>query len=238
MVSNLATQLREGTSKSHSMAENVSFVKSFLGGVIDKESYKKMVANLYFVYVAIEEAMELNRKHECIEPIFYKELNRRESLEKDLEFYYGKDWINKISPSLATKAYVDRIHTVSLSKPELLVAHAYTRYLGDLSGGQILKKIAQRAMNLKDNQGLAFYDFEQIEDEQNFKQNYKAALDKLPIAENDANKIIAEANVSFNLNMKMFQELETSFIKIFVSVITNFLKSSLENLTLKKNGVM
>ena len=42
MVSNLAIQLREGTSKSHSMAENVSFVKSFLGGVIDKESYKKM----------------------------------------------------------------------------------------------------------------------------------------------------------------------------------------------------
>ena len=61
MVSNLATQLREGTSKSHSMAENVSFVKSFLGGVIDKESYKTMVSNLYFVYVAIEEAMEKNQ---------------------------------------------------------------------------------------------------------------------------------------------------------------------------------
>ena len=44
MVSNLAIQLREGTSKSHSMAENVSFVKSFLGGVIDKESYKNVAA--------------------------------------------------------------------------------------------------------------------------------------------------------------------------------------------------
>ena len=159
MVSNLATQLREGTSKSHSMAENVSFVKSFLGGVIDKESYKKMVANLYFVYVAIEDAMEENKTHECIEPIFHTELNRRESLEQDLEFYYGKDWESKISPSPATQAYVERIETISKSKPELLVAHAYTRYLGDLSGGQILKKIAQRAMNLKGNEGLAFYEF-------------------------------------------------------------------------------
>lgn len=234
MVSNLATQLREGTSKSHSMAENVSFVKSFLGGVIDKDSYKKMVANLYFVYVAIEDAMELNSTHQCIQPIFYTELNRRESLEKDLEFYYGKDWKNKVSPSPATQAYVDRIHNVSLNKPELLVAHAYTRYLGDLSGGQILKKIAQRAMNLKGNQGLAFYDFEQIEDEQNFKQNYKKALDNLPIPEEDTSKIIAEANVSFNLNMKMFQELETSFVKIFVSMATNFLKSSIENLNPRK----
>ena len=233
MVSNLATQLREGTSKSHSMAENVSFVKSFLGGVIDKESYKKLVSNLYFVYVAIEDAMEKNKNHECIKPIFFIELNRRESLEQDLTFYYGEDWKDKISPSPATQAYVQRINTISENKPELLVAHAYTRYLGDLSGGQILKKIAQRAMNLKDNKGLAFYDFDAIEDEQNFKQNYKKALDNLPLSANDTSKIIAEANVSFNLNMKMFQELETSFIKIFVSVISNFMKSLLENLSPK-----
>jgi heme oxygenase len=236
MVSNLATQLREGTSKSHSMAENVSFVKSFLGGVIDKESYKKLVSNLYFVYVAIEDAMEKNQNHECIKPIFYKELNRRESLEQDLQFYYGEDWKDKISLSPATQVYVERINTISENKPELLVAHAYTRYLGDLSGGQILKKIAQRAMNLKDNKGLAFYDFDQIEDEQNFKQNYKKVLDNLPLSVSDTSKIIAEANVSFNLNMKMFQELETSFIKIFVSVSINFIKSLLENLnpTIKK----
>nr|BDA98721.1 heme oxygenase [Rhodomonas sp. NIES-1730] len=232
MVSNLATQLREGTSKSHSMAENVSFVKSFLGGVIDKESYKKMVSNLYFVYIAIEEAMEKNKDHDCIQPIFYQELNRRESLEKDLEFYYGKNWKKQIFPSEATQAYVNRISTISESKPELLVAHAYTRYLGDLSGGQILKKIAQRAMNLKDNKGLAFYEFPQIRDEQEFKQKYKNALDNLPIPANETSKIIAEANISFNLNMKMFQELEASFIKIVASVFINAIKSSLDNLKL------
>jgi heme oxygenase len=233
MVSNLATQLREGTSKSHSMAENVSFVKSFLGGVIDKESYKTMVSNLYFVYVAIEEAMEKNQKHECIEPIFYKELNRTESLEQDLNFYYGENWREKISPSPATEDYVNRIKTISESKPELLVAHAYTRYLGDLSGGQILKNIAKRAMNLKGNEGLAFYDFTQIKDEQEFKTNYKQALDNLPIPSQDTGKIIAEANVSFNLNMKMFQELEASFIKIFASVVINFFKSLPEKLNIK-----
>ena len=113
MVSKLATELREGTSKSHSMAENVSFVKSFLGGVIDKSSYQKMLSNLYFVYVAIEKAMEENKTHSCIEPIFFKELNRSESLEKDLEFYYGKDWSEKISPSIATQVYVDRINEIS-----------------------------------------------------------------------------------------------------------------------------
>lgn len=231
MVNNLATQLREGTSKSHSMAENVSFVKSFLGGVIDKESYKKMLSNLYFVYVSIENAMEKNKEHECIKPIFFTELDRRKSLEKDLEFYYGIDWKENICPSLATQTYVQRICEISEKKPELLVAHAYTRYLGDLSGGQILKKIAQRALNLKNNEGLSFYDFEKVIDEQEFKQRYKLALDNLPIENSD--QIVAEANIAFNLNMKMFQELEASFIKIFISVINNFVSSQIDNFNKK-----
>jgi heme oxygenase len=88
-------------------------------------------------------------------------------------------------------------------------------------------------MNLKDNKGLAFYDFDEIQDEQDFKQNYKKALDNLPLSVSDTSKIIAEANVTFNLNMKMFQELETSFIKIFVSVSINFIKSLLENVNPK-----
>ena len=64
MTSNLATQLREGTSKSHTMAENVNFIKSFLGGVIDKSSYVEMLSKLFFVYEAMEKAMEENKNHE------------------------------------------------------------------------------------------------------------------------------------------------------------------------------
>ena len=58
MSVNLSTQLREGTKKSHTMAENVGFVKCFLKGVVEKTSYRKLVANLYFVYSAMEEEME------------------------------------------------------------------------------------------------------------------------------------------------------------------------------------
>jgi heme oxygenase len=49
------------------MAENVSFVKSFLGGVIDKESYRKLVSNLYFVYSAMEEEMEKNKNNPLLD---------------------------------------------------------------------------------------------------------------------------------------------------------------------------
>jgi heme oxygenase len=234
MTINLATQLREGTSKSHSMAENVSFVKSFLGGVIDKESYRKLVSNLYFVYSAMEEEMEKNKENVYIKPIYFTELNRRKNLELDLEHYYGPNWKSLIRISEATSSYVERIKTISSERPELLVAHAYTRYLGDLSGGQLLKKIAQRAMNLPDGKGLAFYEFDQVEDEQEFKQNYKKALDSLPLDSTLAENIVAEANVSFTMNMKMFQELETSFARIIIKLVTNWLNSLMQPATVNR----
>nr|AKE98872.1 heme oxygenase [Bangia fuscopurpurea] len=224
MINSLANELREGTTKSHSMAENVSFVKSFLGGVVDKKSYRKLVANLYFVYCAIENEILLNKDHPAIKPIYFTELNRKISLSQDLNYYYGSDWLNLIEPSYATKIYVERIHNIGRQQPELLVAHAYTRYLGDLSGGQILKKIARGAMNLSDERGTKFYDFDQIKDEKLFKNQYRAALDSIPLSDDQIKNIVAEANISFTLNMKMFEELNASTLKIVTMLITNTLQ--------------
>lgn len=236
MTSNLATQLREGTSKSHTMAENVNFIKSFLGGVIDKGSYTEMLSKLYFVYEAIENAMEKNKDHDYIKPIYFPELNRTESLRQDLKFHYGENWLENTQPSAATIDYVNRINQISEEKPELLVAHAYTRYLGDLSGGQILKKIAQRGMGLKDSKGLAFYEFDKINDESQFKLDYKAALDSLPIKGNEAPQIIAEANIAFTLNMNIFSELEFSPVKVILGKIRNLVNTAQGLLLeLKKN---
>jgi len=221
MGSSLANELREGTTKSHSMAENVSFVKSFLGGVVDKKSYRQLVANLYFVYCAIEEEMLVNKDHPAIQPIYFTELNRKISLAEDLNYYYGSDWLNIIEPSSATKVYVDRIHNIGDKQPELLVAHAYTRYLGDLSGGQILKKIARGAMNLSDERGTKFYDFDEIEDDKIFKNSYRSALDTIPLSSDQVQNIVSEANISFTLNMKMFEELNSSMVKIITMIIVN-----------------
>jgi heme oxygenase len=176
-----------------------------------------MLSKLYFVYEAIENAMEKNKEHEYIKPIYFPELNRTESLKEDLIFHYGEDWLENITLSKATLDYVNRINTISKEKPELLVAHAYTRYLGDLSGGQILKKIAQRSMGLEGSEGLAFYEFKEVSDEAQFKLNYKAALDSLPIKENEASQIIAEANTAFTLNMNIFSELEFNLVKFLLS---------------------
>nr|YP_009511069.1 heme oxygenase [Hydropuntia rangiferina]AXI96742.1 heme oxygenase [Hydropuntia rangiferina]UAD87425.1 heme oxygenase [Hydropuntia rangiferina] len=229
MSTNLAQQLREGTTKAHSMAENVSFVKSFLGGVVDKKSYRTLVANLFFVYVALEEEIEKNKNHFVIKSIYFPQLNRVSNLMQDLKYYYGSNWQDQVSPSLATKIYIDRIRNVSISQPELLIAHAYTRYMGDLSGGQILKKIAQTAMDLSDDNGTAFYDFQDIPNDQRFKFIYRKALDDAPLSQIQIDQIIAEANIAFNLNMKVFQELNSNFIKIMGMLLLSAITSLKRN---------
>ena len=219
----LATMLREGTKKSHTMAENVGFIKCFLKGVVENNSYRRLVANLYFVYSAMEEEMEKLRQHPITSKIYFPELNRKQSLEKDLYYYYGPNWREEIELSPAGEAYVARIREVAATEPELLVGHSYTRYLGDLSGGQILKKIAQTAMNLTDGNGTAFYEFANISDEKAFKKQYRQAMNDLPIDQTTADRIVSEANDAFGMNMKMFNELEGNLIKAIGIMLFNSL---------------
>ncbi|MBD2461845.1 heme oxygenase (biliverdin-producing) [Oscillatoria sp. FACHB-1407] len=223
MSSNLATKLREGTKKAHTMAENVGFVKCFLKGVVEKTSYRKLVSNFYFVYSAMEEEMERHRQHPILSKIYYPELNRKASLEHDLHYYFGNNWREQIAPSPAAQAYVQRIREISNTEPELLIAHSYTRYLGDLSGGQILKNIAQRAMNLSEGEGIAFYEFADISDEKAFKANYRQALDEMPIDDATGDRIVDEANAAFGMNMKLFQELEGNLVKAIGQMLFNSL---------------
>lgn len=223
MSSNLAVKLREGTKKSHTMAENVGFIKCFLKGTVEKTSYRKLVANLYFVYSAIEEEMERCKDHPVVSKIYFSELNRKQSLESDLAYYYGSNWREQVKPSVAAQAYVKRIHEIGQTAPELLVAHSYTRYLGDLSGGQILKGIAVRGMNLNEGEGTAFYTFDQISDEKAFKTKYRQVMNDLAVDEVTQNKIVDEANDAFGLNMKMFMELEGNLIKAIGLMVFNSL---------------
>ncbi len=223
-VSDFALQLKTETKKSHTAAENTKFVGSFLRGVVSKESYKQLVANFYFIYRAMEEEVDKLKGDPIVSKIAYDELNRVNNLERDLRYFYGPNWRAIITPSDACQQYVNRIREVADEDPELLVGHHYTRYLGDLSGGQILRGIAEKALNLSEGEGLYFYDFEKIEDKKEFKTKYRASLNELPINQSQANAIINEANYAFRLNMYMFDELQGNWFTSLIKVITGVIK--------------
>ena len=225
MTSNLSTELREGTKKAHTMAENMGFVRCFLRGVVEKNSYRKLVANFYYAYTAMEEELERHKNHPVVSKVYFPELHRKASLEADLAYYHRPNWASEIAMTPGGKRYVDRIREVANTQPELLVSHSYTRYIGDLSGGQILKGIAQRAMNLAEGEGTAFYEFPEISDERAFKVKYRESLDAAPVDEAMVASIVEEANDAFGLNMEMFKELEGNLIKAIGQMLFNTLTS-------------
>ncbi|PMB53213.1 heme oxygenase [Fischerella thermalis CCMEE 5201] len=226
MSSNLAIKLRTGTQKSHTAAENVGFMKCFLKGVVDRGCFAKFLGNLYYVYSELEAEIEKHRDHAIVGGIYFPELNRQAALEKDMEFYYGKDWRSHLKISPAAQNYIARIQEVSATAPELLIGHAYTRYMGDLSGGQMLQKIAQSVLKLEGYQGTSFYNFDQIPDKKAFKDKYRQALNTLNVDDSTAEKIVAEANNAFGFNMKMAQELEGNLVQAIGQVLFNSLTRS------------
>lgn len=161
-----------------------------------------------------------------ISAVYFLELNRQSSLEKDMVFYYGDNWKEQITPSPAAQIYINRIREISASEPALLLGHTYTRYMGDLSGGQMLQKVAQSALKLSGYEGTSFYNFEQIPDKKAFKDKYRQALNALPVDDITAEQIVAEANNAFGFNLQMAQELEGSLIKALGQVLFNSLTRS------------
>jgi len=79
--------------------------------------------------------------------VYDPSLNRAASLEQDLEFFAGKEW--KAIPVVQSAAdYADHLTALGQSMPRGLVAHAYVRYLGDLSGGQPMDRLEERCREL------------------------------------------------------------------------------------------
>ena len=167
--------------------------------------FQLVMASLYHIYVALEEQIERNKENPAYAPLYFpEELHRRAALERDMAFWYGPRWEDAIPYTQATRRYVRRLHEVGRKEPELLVAHAYTRYLGDLSGGQVLKKIAQKALDLPSSgEGVDFFTFPNVASATKFKQLYRSRMNTLEMTPEVRQRVIEEAKAAFLLNIQV-----------------------------------
>lgn len=183
-----------------------------------------VTASLYHIYSALEEEIERNKEHPAYAPVYFPaELHRKDALEQDLEYFYGPVWREEIPCSQATQKYVERIHYVGQHEPETLVAHAYTRYLGDLSGGQVLKKIAQKALQLPvTGEGLAFFTFDGVSSATKFKQLYRSRMNSIEMDPATKDKVLEEAKNTFLLNIQVSNQPAMSYWELIKLVWSLF----------------
>jgi heme oxygenase len=108
----------------------------------------------------------------------------------------------------AAERYADRVAVACEAGGVLLPAHAYVRYLGDLNGGQVLKRLLSQSLGL-DDASLSFYEFPEITDLKAFRLHFRAALDLVGCRSSDLDAIVAEARTAFLLNIAVSKEVKT-----------------------------
>jgi heme oxygenase len=198
--------LRERSSSAHSGSEHAGFMSDLMRGQGTREDYVALVAQHWFIYEALEAAAERMKNDPIAAPFISDKLTRLPALEADLDYLIGPDWRSRIEPLPTTGRYVERIRQVGATWAGGFVAHHYTRYLGDLSGGQFIGKIMARQFGF-DTNGIGFYLFADIADPKAFKEVYREQLDAVPWDERERERVIDEVLVAYQFNTDLFTDL-------------------------------
>jgi len=196
----LADVLRAHTQTLHVLAERSGIVRDLLKGQADRNGYAIYLRNILPAYRELESALDRSRSVPGLEPIARPDLYRAPALESDLRALRGDAWETSLPLLPAGERYRRRIAKVAAADPVRLIAYAYVRYLGDLNGGLILRKLLARSLQLPDS-ALAFYDFPLIDDLGAAKRDYRAAFDLAGREIGDPAPIASEAAMAFRLNI-------------------------------------
>ncbi|WP_262006387.1 heme oxygenase (biliverdin-producing) [Streptomyces sp. FIT100] len=207
-----SVQIRAASHDQHTEAENSGFMSDLLGGRLGREAYARYTEQLWFVYRALEESAHTLAGDPVAGPFVRPELFRVAEIERDLAHLRGAGWRGSVGALPATLAYTARIEECARTWPAGYVAHHYTRYLGDLSGGQIIRDAAERAWGFaRKGDGVRFYVFEDVANPAAFKREYRALLDAVAADGLEKARIVEECNRAFAFNGAVFRELGAEF---------------------------
>jgi len=204
-VSTLSARMREGSMAEHRAAEASVFVTRLLEGGVDAAGYTAYLLRLQRVYAALERTARAHLHHPGVVAVHDPDLERSAALEADLEHWAPGGPREVDSPAVA--AYERRIEaSTGVAGGAGFAAHHYTRYLGDLSGGQAIGRTLDRTFDLG-GRGTDFYRFDAVPRPKPYKDAYRLRLDGLDLDEAQQEAVVAEVQAAFALNQALFVEL-------------------------------
>ncbi|MGW0749468.1 biliverdin-producing heme oxygenase [Streptomyces sp. NPDC002587] len=207
-----STVIRVASHEQHTEAETSAFMCDLLGGRLGVDAYTRYTEQLWFVYRALEDAADSLRDDPVAGPFIRPELMRVAEIERDLAHLLGPGWRESVAALPATEAYAARVTECAADWPGGYVAHHYTRYLGDLSGGQIIRDKAERTWGFtRKGDGVRFYVFTDISNPAAFKRTYRELLDAIAADDLEKQRIIDECRRAFDFNGAVFRELGERF---------------------------
>ncbi|CAN5742420.1 biliverdin-producing heme oxygenase [soil metagenome] len=199
--------LRDRTAGDHQHAERSPFIGALMAGTLPRDGYVDMLAQHWYAYAAIEGAATSWADDPVVSPFLHPGLERLPALTADLNDLAGIGWAEAFGATEATVRYVARLLEVGATWPGGYVAHHYTRYLGDLSGGQHIGRVAARTYGLTPEHGGRFSRFEGV-DATAVKSGYRTALDAAPWDAEEQERVIAEIREAYRFNTEVFADLD------------------------------
>jgi heme oxygenase len=144
----IAAALEQSTRSLHRQAERTGIIRDLLQGRASRYGYALLLRNLLPAYQQLEQGLESRRHGAAIGAIALQGLFRASAITADLDQLGGREWRETLPLLAAGRHYADRVADATKGDGTLLIAHAYVRYMGDLSGGQILKRLLGRSLQL------------------------------------------------------------------------------------------
>ncbi|KAG9000873.1 hypothetical protein FRB94_005096 [Tulasnella sp. JGI-2019a] len=221
----ISVLLKNTTKQVHEDVENSPGARALIKGTLSRDGYIKYLFTLWHLYDALESALDEHSLHPTLAPSYNPALLRRcDALSSDISHLLtlspssSPEWkkhslyTSSFLPSLPVPLaeYITRLNDLRRSQdPTPLLAHSYVRYLGDLSGGQCIRRVLKRTYAL-DDLAMSFYDFQRLRgltgpsgvgDLRKLKEWFKAAMDE-GVGDDMAKKrmIVEEVQLAFRYN--------------------------------------
>ncbi|KAG9048946.1 hypothetical protein FS837_011589 [Tulasnella sp. UAMH 9824] len=213
--------LKEGTKDIHDTISKSEGAKALTSGTLERDEYVRHLIMLWYLYITLENALDARANHPALAPTYNPSvLARAPSISADIAgLLQTTAWASHPlhlsmhplpQPLLDYIAHIQAI--ADSDDPTPLLAHSYLRYLGDLSGGQFIKRTVLKSYQLQD-QAITSYDFPkpggpagQIADQGDIlklKNIFKERMDE-SITTPEAKKIVfEETKVAYRFNAQL-----------------------------------
>lgn len=208
----LSEAVRAASQDAHGEAEQAPFVTALLAGRQPLERYARLLVQHRAVYAALEGAVPRLAHQPELRPFLDDVLWRLPALEADVVALLGTGWQGRPGAALlpATLEYRERLLEVGTTWPAGWLAHHYVRYLGDLSGGQHIRRRVEDVYGIDATCGTACFDFPGIPSPERWKGAYRAHLDALPWGPEERASFTAEVLEGYRLSSALFEQLSAT----------------------------
>jgi heme oxygenase len=193
--------MRARTVALHTQAERSGVIAAILSGTTTQHAYALYLRNLLPAYQQLQRALQHHRGRHGFAFLAQSSLHRAERIAADLNHLAGPSWANALPLLPAGEEYAACVRKAALDDGALLLAHVYTRYLGDLSGGQIIARCLTRLFGAG-FRATTFTEFPAA-DTRVLVTGVRAALDEAGSSIGDPEAVAAEAVSAFEMNIRI-----------------------------------